>query len=245
MAAFWKRFLGGSKDVSADFCTAVLVAAGSSSRMNGLDKLFCELQGEPVLAYTLRALNDCPLIDEIVVVTRAESLVPVSNLCKSSGADKVTRVVVGGDTRTQSALSGIREANEEATLIAIHDGARPFVSQQVLEAVIRSAAETGAAAPAVAVKDTIKRVENGLVTQTLPREELRAVQTPQVFEASLIRAALQKALDDKADVTDDCAAVERIGMKVTLTQGAAENFKITTPTDLLLANGLLEGDEIL
>ena len=148
-----------------------------------------------------------------------------------------------GDTRTASVLAGAREVSGEAELIAIHDGARPLVPPEVVDAAILRAAECGAAAPAVPVKDTVKRASGALVEATLDRDSLFAVQTPQVFQADLIRGALQKALDDGAAVTDDCAAVERIGMTVALTEGSYENIKITTPTDLLIAEAILSGRE--
>jgi 2-C-methyl-D-erythritol 4-phosphate cytidylyltransferase len=211
--------------------------------MGGQDKLLLPLGDEPVIAHTLRALENCPYIQEILVVTRQELIVPLSKLCADSGFAKVSKVLLGGDTRTQSVRIGVSEASERAELIAIQDGARPLVSQKVLEDAILTAAQCGAAAPAVPVKDTIKRADRGVVTETPAREELFAVQTPQVFSADLIRAALHRAVEDGAALTDDCAAVERIGMKVTLTRGAEENIKITTPADLAVAQALLRWRE--
>lgn len=163
----------------------------------------------------------------------------VASLCQDFRLDKVSKVIRGGENRTQSARLGTLEARQDTPLIAIHDGARPFASAQVIEDAIAQAAQTGAAAPAVPVKDTIKIAENGLVTQTPDRASLYAVQTPQVFDASLIRAALQKALDDGEELTDDCAAVERLGMKVVLTQGDERNLKLTTPMDLAIGELLV------
>ncbi len=199
-----------------------------------------DLADVPVIVHTLRALNNCPSIHEIVVVTREDLLVPVSRLCAEYLLTKVRKVVVGGATRSQSVYMGIREVSEKAKLIAIQDGARPLVTQEVLNEVIQTAAKCGAAAPAIPVKDTIKQAENGIVTDTPDRATLFAVQTPQVFEADLIRAALHKAVDEDLPITDDCSAVELLGMKVTLTQGSDENIKITTPADLVLAEALLQ-----
>lgn len=229
------------KRPATPFCTAVVPAAGSSTRMEGQDKLLLELGDRPVLVRTLEALEDCGLIQEVVVVTREDLVVPVSRLCREHGLTKVTKVVTGGATRTLSVLSGIRSASPEAELIAVHDGARPFVTQEVLEEVIRKAAECGAAAPAVPVTDTVKRARNGVVEETLDRETLFAIQTPQVFEASLLKAALQKAAEEGVTLTDDCAAVERLGMRVSLTRGDRANLKLTTPTDLDLGLGILMG----
>ena len=220
------------------YCSAVVVAAGSSTRM-GRDKIMLELADIPVIVHTLRALEECQSIHEIIVVTREDLLVPVSKLCADYVLTKVRKVVVGGATRAQSVYKGIQEVSEQAKLIAIQDGARPLVSQDVLQEVIQAAGKCGAAAPAIPVKDTIKQAENGVVTETPDRSKLFAVQTPQVFEADLIRAALFKAVEDNLPITDDCSAVELLGMKVTLTQGADDNIKITTPADLVLAEALL------
>ena len=219
-------------------CSAVVPAAGSSARM-GQDKLLLPLGEQPVLLHTLRALELCPYITEIVVVTREELIVPIGQLCRDAALEKVRKVIVGGATRSHSVLAGLGELSPDAELAAIHDGARPLVSQAVLEAVIRRAAECGAAAPAVPVKDTVKRARDGLVAATLDRAELRAVQTPQVFQTDLIKTALQKALEDGAELTDDCAAVERLGIGVALTEGDYCNLKLTTPEDLAVAEALL------
>jgi 2-C-methyl-D-erythritol 4-phosphate cytidylyltransferase len=225
-------------------CSAVVVAAGSSTRM-GSDKLLLPLGGVPVIVHTLRALQSAPSIDEIVLVTREDLIVPMSQLCQEHGLTKVVKVIRGGKTRTESVRLGTLEVHRQAQVIAIHDGARPFASVEVMEAAIQQALATGAAAPAIPVKDTIKVAVGGLIQSTPDRSTLFAVQTPQVFEASLIRAALQKALDDGGSLTDDCSAVERLGMKVVLTPGDERNIKLTTPMDMVLAQALLEGSEIV
>ena len=228
---------------SALYCTAIVAAAGSSTRMGGKDKIMLPLREEPVILHTLRALECCPYIQEIIIVTREELIVPLSRLCTDYFLSKVSKVILGGDTRTQSVRLGVIEASDKAELIAIQDGARPLVTQEVLEEAILTAARCGAAAPAIPVKDTIKRAENGIVTQTPDRSALFAVQTPQVFEADLIRAALHQAVEANVPLTDDCSAVERLGMKVTLTRGSEENIKITTPADLAVAEALLQWRE--
>lgn len=226
------------KEVQRPLCAAVIAAAGSSSRM-GEDKIMLPLGGEPVIVRTVRALEQSGLISEIVIVTREALVIPIAQLCKDYSFTKVTKVIRGGASRLESVTLGVKEITSDPKLIAIHDGARPFVSVEVVDGAIRQAEKSGAAAPALPVKDTVKEVRDGLVERTVDRAPLRAVQTPQVFDADLIRAALQKALEDKADVTDDCSAVERLGMKVVLTEGAEENFKLTTRGDLLLARGLV------
>ena len=219
-------------------CAAVIAAAGSSSRM-GEDKIMLPLGDEPVIVRTVRALEQSELISEIVIVTREALVVPIAELCKDYCFTKVIKVVRGGASRLESVLLGVNEVSCSPKLIAIHDGARPFVPAHVVDAAIRQAEKSGAAAPALPVKDTVKEVRDGLVEKTVDRAPLRAVQTPQVFDADLIRGALQKALDDRAEITDDCSAVERLGMKVVLTEGAEENFKLTTQGDLRMARGLL------
>lgn len=226
------------KEVQRPLCAAVIAAAGSSSRM-GEDKIMLPMGGEPVIVRTVRALEQSGLISEIVIVTREALVIPIAQLCKDYSFTKVTKVIRGGASRLESVTLGVKEITSDPKLIAIHDGARPFVSVEVVDGAIRQAEKSGAAAPALPVKDTVKEVRDGLVERTVDRAPLRAVQTPQVFDADLIRAALQKALEDKADVTDDCSAVERLGMKVVLTEGAEENFKLTTRGDLLLARGLV------
>ena len=164
----------------------------------------------------------------------------MGQLCKDAGLRKVRKVVVGGENRTASVLAGLREADPASELIAIHDADRPLVTAEVMDQVIRKAMEYGAAAPAVPVKDTLKRAVDGVVESTPDRSELFAVQTPQVFEHGLILGALEKAVADGVSLTDDCAAVERLGMPVHLTPGSYENIKLTTPEDLPVAEAILE-----
>lgn len=219
-------------------CSVVVLAAGSSSRM-GQDKIMAGVGDLPVIVHTLQVFEPISEVNEVIVVTREELVPEIAGLCKVFGLEKVKKVVRGGASRTQSAQIGTLEADRDAQLIAVHDAARPFVPAEVVRNTILRAAETGAAAPAIPVKDTIKVARNGLVEYTPDRTELYAVQTPQVFDADLIRAALQKALDDGAEITDDCSAVERLGMKVCLTEGDERNFKLTTPADLALAEAML------
>ena len=233
---FWRR---KQKKRQEPCCSAVVVAAGSPTRL-GMDKLMLPLDETPVIVYTLRAVQAAPSVGEIILVTREDLIVPMSQLCQDYAISKVTKVVRGGASRTQSVRLGTLEVSGDAQVIAIHDGARPFVSAEVIERVVAQAMETGAAAPALPVKDTIKVAHDGVVESTPDRACLFAVQTPQVFESSLIKAALQKALDDGLELTDDCAAVERLGMKVALTRGDERNIKLTTPEDLAVAQAILE-----
>lgn len=227
------------KKEAAPGCSAVVVAAGSSTRM-GFDKVLAEVGGQPVIVRCLKSFQEAPGVAEVVVVTRTDLVPEVARLCQDYGLTKVTKVIRGGDTRTQSARLGTLECSGRAKLIAIHDGARPFVTVQVIEDAVAQAAASGAAAPAVPVKDTIKVAVQNVVQSTPDRSELFAVQTPQVFDAALIRAALQAAKEAGEPLTDDCAAVERLGKQVYLTAGSYENIKITTPEDLILAEAIWE-----
>ncbi len=236
-----KRFQKSKKPEGG--CTAVIVAAGCARRMEGVDKITALLGGEPVITRTIRVFQQCPAIQEIIVVTRADLVKKVSAICDQMDFHKVKAVVVGGETRTASVMRGLDQAAPGVRLAAIHDGARPLVPQALVAEVVKTAARTGAAAPAIPVKDTIKCASRGVVQSTPDRKTLFAVQTPQVFDFDLLRGALQKALDTNAAITDDCAAVEALGMKVHLTAGSEENLKITTPMDLILAQAILDGRE--
>lgn len=220
------------------YCSAVIVAAGTASRMGGIDKVMAPLNGEPMIVRTARTFQDCDAIREIVIVTREDLLVPIMDLCH--GFDKVRAVIVGGSTRQDSVQRGIGALSEKTKLIAVHDGARPLISWQVIDRAVRAANSYGAAAPAVPVKDTIKQVQGGIVAATPDRSLLQGVQTPQVFDADLLNAALKKASDDQAQLTDDCSAVERLGMSVKIVEGDECNIKVTTPLDLKIAEVLLE-----
>lgn len=241
MLKFLSRLVQRNKKIAPPvFCSAVVAAAGASTRMSGEDKIMADLLGEPVIIHTLRALELCPRIHEIIVVTRQELIIPISEAARGADITKLKKIIAGGETRTHSVRLGTLEVDERASLIAVHDGARPLVPQEVLDEVICRAETTNAAAPAVPVKDTIKRAVDGVVDSTPKRQFLFAVQTPQVFSADLIRAALQRAINDGATVTDDCSVVERLGVKVMLTSGSDENIKITTPVDLAIAAAILE-----
>ena len=226
------------KAIKLKYCGAVIVAAGSASRMGGIDKIMAPLKGEPVIRRTVRAFQTCDAIREIVIVTRQELLVPVMDLCHSF--DKVRAVVVGGKDRAESVTLGLRALSHKVKLAAIQDGARPLVSWQVIDRTVRAANSYGAAAPAVPVKDTVKVVRGGIVAETPDRNQLQAVQTPQVFDIDLLTAALQKAAEDGLQITDDCSAVEQLGMSVKIVEGDERNIKITTPLDMQIAELFLE-----
>ena len=222
---------------------AVIVAAGSSRRMGGENKLLLPLAGAPVLAHTLSAFEKCAAIRDIVLVCREQDILPYTELAKSFGISKLRTVTRGGDSRTASVLAGITAAPEDAALVAVHDGARPLVSEAVITEAVYAAAEYGAAAPVVPVKDSIKRIEDGNIAADVPRDTLAAVQTPQVFDRTVLTRALQTAARENRSFTDDCAAVEAMGQAVRATHGSYENIKITTPEDILVAEAFLQKEE--
>lgn len=222
-------------------CVAIVPAAGSSSRMKDSgNKLFIEIAGVPVIVLTLLALQNSPFIDQIIIPTQKELIPDILNLCKVHSLNKVKSVVCGGKTRVESVFNGIKEAGERFELIAIHDAARPFVSQKIIEETILSAGKYDAAAPATPIKDTVKEAKDSFVTKTLVRSSLFAIQTPQVFESSLIEKALESALKNNLPITDDCSAVEEYGKKVFLTEGDFFNIKITTPEDIVFSEAILK-----
>lgn len=218
-------------------CGAVIVAAGSASRMGGIDKVMAELGGEPMIVRTVREFQNCDAISEIVIVTREDLILQISSLCKDM--NKVAAVVAGGKSRQESVHLGLNALSKKVKLAAIHDGARPLISWNVIDRVVRAANTYGAAAPAIPVKDTIKVVEGRVVKNTPDRATLFAVQTPQVFDFDLLRGALTKARLENLAVTDDCSAVEHMGMTVKIVEGDERNLKVTTPLDLKIAEMLL------
>ena len=235
----WTRISQGMRKVlPLKRCGAVIVAAGSASRMGGIDKVMAPLGGEPMIVKTVRAFQNCEAIAEIIIVTRQDLVAPIQQLCREM--DKVRAVVTGGASRQESVWLGLNAFSGKIQLAAVHDGARPLISWELIDRTVRAANSYGAAAPAVPVKDTIKVERSGLVESTPDRSRLRAVQTPQVFDFDLLRGALQKAREDGAAVTDDCSAVERLGMKIRLVEGEERNLKVTTPLDLKIAELLLE-----
>ena len=226
-------------------CAAVIVAAGNATRMQGTDKIMAELCGEPLILHTLRAFQQSDDIQEIILVTREDLQEPLSQLCVEKKLSKVTKICKGGENRAASVQAGLDQVSSQCAFVAIHDGARPLVTQSVIHDAVRKAAKFNAAAPGVLVKDTIKVVHGGVVESTPDRSALYAIQTPQVFAIELYRAALAQAIASKRELTDDCSAAEQYGLNVVITPGSEDNLKITTPTDLILAQALLRGRKTL
>ena len=226
-------------------CSAVILAAGSSERM-GFDKLFCLLGEKPVLARTIVAFEQSPRVDEIILVTKAEQMERIADLCKEYGFQKVSAVVCGGSTRMESALAGVSAVSTDADWIAVHDGARPFVAEDLIERTLDGAIQYYAAIPVIKSTDTLKLIqEDGTVSGTVDRDAVVRVQTPQVFSADLLKGALTDAVAKGLLYTDDSAAVERMGIKVHIVEGSGDNIKLTRPLDLEIAKMFAEQEQML
>ena len=229
------------KALPLKYCGAVIVAAGTASRMEGIDKVMAELDGEPMILRTVRTFQDCDAIKEIVVVTREDLILPVMRLC--AGFTKLQAVICGGATRPESVQLGLNALSNKVKLVAVQDGARPLVTEAVIDRAVRAAHTYGAAAPAVPVKDTIKVVQGGVVKETPNRATLQAVQTPQVFYRHLYEALALSAKRDEFTATDDASIAEHYGHRVKLVETSRENIKITTPFDISLAEVILSRRE--
>lgn len=228
-----------NKDAQAPVC-AIIVAAGKGSRMNmDMNKQYVDIAGKPVLARTLQVFEDCSLVSDIIVVINELDIV----FCKQSiveryGFSKVRVLVSGGETRQESVIKGLQQAGDDG-IILIHDGARPFIDNSIIEASISAAEEFGAACVAVPVKDTIKSSDSeSFVTSTLDRSCLWSIQTPQTFKAYIVKEAHRIAAQEGFSGTDDAVLVERQGHRLKLVMGSYYNIKITTREDLVFAEAI-------
>ncbi len=216
---------------------AIVVGAGSSRRMAGTDKIFLTLLGQPVVSYSLQAFNNSNQVDSIVFVTSSDKIEQGRELVNRSNWDKVIKVCKGGDRRQDSVRMGLENMTDE-TWVIVHDAARPLVEERILNLGLMTASQTGAAVAAVPVQNTIKLVNpDRTVFETLNRDRLWEIQTPQVFSANLLRKAHAKVHKDS---TDDASMVEQIGGTVKIFSGSDYNIKITTTKDVLLAESILK-----
>ena len=199
------------------------------------------LGAKPIIIRTLMAFQKSPMVDDIVVVTRQEKIMALADMIKLYDISKVTQVISGGATRMESALAGVSAVRKGAKLIAIHDGARPLVTQDLIQRVVEAANEYMAAVPAVRCVDTMKQVDgNGVITGAVDRDCVVRVQTPQVFDADVIKGALTKAVEKNLPLTDDCSAMDMMGVKTHVVEGDAGNIKLTEPLDMILADAILK-----
>jgi 2-C-methyl-D-erythritol 4-phosphate cytidylyltransferase len=223
---------------------AIIAAAGAGTRMaSDRPKQFLLLAGTPVIFHTLKVFEQCDSIDEVIVVLPAEESAGFLSLAGKFGVRKVARVVPGGATRADSVKRGlmaIRSATAE--IVAVHDGVRPFVTVEEIDATVAAAKSDGAAILVAPVTDTIKQVSDGMIEKTLDRVALRRALTPQCFQYELLRQAYQHADVNDPSLTDESALVEQLGKRVSIVEGSARNIKITTAEDLAIAEAILAAD---
>ena len=218
---------------------AIIVSAGKGQRfMEGRKKQFFLLADKPILTHTLDKFENCPLIDSILLVVGQEDMdYCLKEIIEKNRYRKISQIVPGGKRRQDSVKNGMDALSRDANIVVIHDGVRPFVTREMIEDSIHSAQRFGAVVLAMPVKETIKIANaDGTVLKTLDRESLWQIQTPQTFQAHVIKEAYQKATENGFVGTDDASLVERLGMKVHILPGSYTNIKITTPEDLILAN---------
>lgn len=220
-------------------CSAIIVAAGSGKRMDSeTKKQFLNLFGRPVLSHTIENIDANDLVNEIIIVVSKDDVLAVKDIVFSCDSKKVKEIVVGGENRADSVAIGLKSVSDTADIILIHDGVRPLVSSELITACISDANEFGGATLGVKVKDTIKTVDkDGFIVSTLKRDELVAIQTPQCFRAAIIKRAYE-SYDSEA--TDDCSLVEKLGVKIKVTEGSYNNIKLTTKEDLIILNALID-----
>lgn len=226
----------------------IIVAAGSASRMGGVNKILAPLSGRPVIAHTLSAFNSSPDVSDIVLVTRGDMILDLQNIADEYGFFKVTDIIEGGNCREESVKKGFERLikNPAIKTVLIHDGARPLVSGGLISSVVNSTEEFSATVPAVPVKDTVKRVGAlGKVAETVDRTNLVNIQTPQGFSVERFKTALERAGEELSRFTDDASIAEAADIPVYTVMGDYKNIKLTTPEDMLLAEAylkLIEGE---
>lgn len=223
--------------------SVIIVCGGNSTRMGGVNKLLLPLGNTNVAGKSMLAFENCPEVNDIVVVCRECDRIPLEDTAKKLGITKLHAFAEGGATRQKSVFSGLKKISADTSLIAVHDGARPLVKPEHISAAAHDAEIFGGAVLGVPVKDTIKVVNDGLITDTPYRPSLYITQTPQIFKRRLYFEAVDFALEHDLDLTDDCQLAEAIGVKVCMTVGDYTNIKITTPEDIKIAE-LLLGEQI-
>ncbi|MDD2480715.1 MAG: 2-C-methyl-D-erythritol 4-phosphate cytidylyltransferase [Lutispora sp.] len=227
--------------------TAIILAAGKGSRMNaGMNKLYVNIKGKPILAHTLDVFFACNHIYEIIlVIGDGEEEMCRENVLDKIESSKPVKLVIGGKERRDSVYNGLKNVCKDADVILIHDGARPFITEETIEESIKQALLYTAVTIGIPAKDTIKEIDKeGFVENTPNRSNLWLTQTPQTFMRDVIVQAYESSNGDRAAVTDDATLVERMGIKVKMIRGSYDNIKITTPEDIALAEAILESGRI-
>ncbi|MGN0552105.1 MAG: 2-C-methyl-D-erythritol 4-phosphate cytidylyltransferase [Oscillospiraceae bacterium] len=220
--------------------SAIIACAGSFSRMNGLNKQLFELDGIPVAIRSMLAFEQLEEVVEIIVSARECDIDEYRSLAEKHGITKLKAVVSGGETRQQSIFKAYKEVSKETRYVAVHDGARPLVSPEIIKQCIKDASIFGGAVLGVPVKDTIKNVDGGLITDTPDRRKLYITQTPQIFRKDIYVKGINFANSNELDFTDDCQLAEAVGAKIAMTESNYRNIKITTPEDIAIAEILLK-----
>ncbi len=221
--------------------TAIIAAGGSGTRM-GIDfnKLFLSIEEKPIIAYTLDAFENCRSVDNIVIVASEKDFKFIKEIVEAFEYEKVSDIVIGGATRQESVRKGLMALSDDCDIVLIHDGARPLVTEQSILNCIEETIKNGAAALGTPVKDTIKSSDNdGYIKDTVPRDGLYLIQTPQGFDRNLIIDAHNYAIENNLDATDDCKLVETMGKKVAIVPSESSNIKLTTPDDYFMISALL------
>ena len=221
---------------------SAFLAAGASSRMGGdLTKQFCEVGGLPVIIRTALAFEKCKDIRSIVIVSRREDVDRIETLARAHGITKLSKIVIGGESRMLSALAGFEAIEKDIRYVAVHDAARCLITSEQISSVVRGAYLSGAAIAVCAERDTLKRVDQyGFVVETVDRATTVHAQTPQVFDERLYRAAIYTAVKNKSEVTDDAQMVELIGHGIRTVDCGQDNFKITYAGDIAAAEAVLD-----
>ena len=225
--------------------SAIIVAAGSGARFGSeTPKQFLEILGKPLIIHTLERFEDCPAIDEIILVLSVGEITNFQKVIEKYNLKKLAKIISGGSTRSESVLNGLNAVDSQsAGIVAVHDGARPLVSIEEISQTVEKAQETGAACLVAAVTDTIKTVADGKIVGTIDRSILRRALTPQCFRYEILkRAFAENELGEM--VTDECFLVEKLGCQIAAIEGNAQNIKITRREDFIFAENLLKQFEI-
>ncbi len=221
--------------------TAIIVAAGSGQRFGSdIPKQFVEIGGKPIILHSIERFADCESVSEIIVVLSSDEVERFPERLNRTLVEKVAKIVAGGSTRAGSVLAGLNAADPRTEIVAVHDGARPMITDDEIKRVIDAATESGAACLTAPVTDTIKIVEEGWITHTVDRRMLRRAMTPQAFKYSILREAFE-GVDLTDQITDECYLVEKLGYRIASVPGGSRNIKITHAEDLDLARAFLLG----
>lgn len=224
------------------FVSCIVAAAGKGERMGaGINKIFLDIDDQPVIAHTLLTLAESEYIDELIIVTQEKDLLGCKDIVTEFGVAKVKSILIGGDKRQYSVQNALGEVSEQADIVLVHDAARPLVSQETIRQVVEAVIEYGAAAVGVSCKSTLKQLDSdGFITNTLDRDAIYEVQTPQGFRREIIQKAYAEAFAAGVLGTDDCYLAERIGTRIKMVDGSYDNIKITTYDDLFVAEQILD-----